>query len=239
MWHNNRVRVAVCAVAGSVLLVSSWPAALHWLARAPNAAWADEADALGLQVAAALGAQASEQPEIISSGIAVAPRYLNPLRAVSDLVLERIDQGCDFAGSGPVYALGDGVITNAMADSPGWDGGWITYQLTDGPAAGLEVYVAEDVTPAVQVGEIVTPWTVVGTMFNGSEGIETGWAQPGGVNAESQLAVAGGIDALGPFPTKVGANFDELLQSLGVPAAPNFTEPAFGLLPANYPTNWG
>jgi hypothetical protein len=229
----------VLASAGSALLVSTWPAAAHWAAHAPSAAWVNEADALGLQFAVALGQQVSQQPEIVSSGIAVAPTYLNPLRDVSGLIAERIDQGVDFAGSGPVYAVGDGIVTNAIADQPGWDGGWITYRLTDGPAAGLMVYVAEDVTPTVQVGQEVSPSTVVGDMFDGSEGIETGWAQPTGANAESQLPVAGAIDGFGPFPTEVGLNFEELLQSLGVPAASNRTQPAYGLLPANYPTSWG
>jgi hypothetical protein len=80
---------------------------------------------------------------------------------------------------------------------------------------------------------------VVGNMFDGSDGIETGWAQPTGVTAESQAAVAGGIGAFGPFPTKVGFDFDELLQSLGVPPAPNADDPASGLLPSNYPANGG
>jgi hypothetical protein len=161
--------------------------------------------------------------------------YLNPLRGVSGLVTERIDQGVDFFGSGPVYALGDAVITNATQNS-GWPGGgWITYQLTDGPDAGLMVYVAEDVTPAVQVGQHVSPSTVIASMFAGSSGIETGWATPDGVLAESELPEAGAIGANGPFPTRVGVSFDGLLQSLGVPAAPNSTQPAFGLLPASYP----
>ena len=238
-WFKDKpALIAAVVVAGVLALVSAWPAAAHWMAGAANTAWSDEADALGLQVAAKLGAQASQQPEIISSGIAVTPHYLNPLRDVSGLVLERIDQGCDFAGSGPVYALGDGIVTSSIADDAGWSGGWITYQLTDGPAQGLEVYVAEDVTPTVQVGQAVTAYTVVGNMFNGGEGIETGWAQPGGVNAESQLAVAGSIGGLGPFPTAVGTNFDQLLQSLGVPPAPNYGQGPFGILPPNYPTAW-
>ena len=223
-------------VVGSTLVVIACPATAHWLARAPNLAWVAQADALGLQVAAPLGA--AQQPEIVSSGI--APGYLNPLRDIPNLVLERIDQGVDFAGSGPVYALGDGVVTGATGDSGGWPGGgWITYQLSDGRDAGLMVYVAEDITPAVQVGEHVTSSTVVGNMFDGSDGIETGWAQPTGVTAESQAAAAGGIGAFGPFPTKVGFNFDQLLQSLGVPPAPNAGDPASGLLPSNYPANGG
>jgi murein DD-endopeptidase MepM/ murein hydrolase activator NlpD len=167
------------------------------------------------------------------------PAYRNPLRDISGLIPERIDMGADFGGSGPVYPLGDAVITNATADSAGWPGGgWITYQLTGGPAAGLMVFVAEDVTPAVQVGQHVSSSTVIASMFAGGDGIETGWAQPDGFSAESQLAVAGGISGYGPFPTLIGLNFEELLQSLGVPAGNNRSAPAYGILPANYPASW-
>lgn len=236
--RNKAARVAAAAVAGSALLVFTWPAATHWMARAPSQAWADQADALGLQMAGSLGAQARQQPEIVSVGIAVVPGYRNPLRGVSGLVPERIDEGVDFGGSGPVYALGDAVITNATGNSVGWPGGgWITYQLTDGPDAGLMVYVAEDVTPTVQVGQHVLASTAIANMFVGGDGIEIGWAQPGGLSAESQLPEAGGISGTGPFPTMIGVNFEELLQSLGAPAAPNRTQPAYGLLPASYPAD--
>ena len=162
--------------------------------------------------------------------------YQNPLRAVSDLVLERVDMGVDFGGAGPVYALGDGVITNATGDSTGWPGGgWITYQLTDGPDAGLVVYVAEDVKPTVEVGQKVTSSTVIANMFNGGDGIETGWATSDSSTAESQMAAAGGIGGNGPFPTIVGLSFEAVLESVGVPAAPNANEPGNGLLPAGYP----
>jgi hypothetical protein len=168
-----------------------------------------------------------------------APVYLNPLRGISGLLPERIDMGVDFGGSGPVHAIGDGVITNATGNSSGWPGGgWITYRLTDGPGAGLMVYVAEDVTPDVQVGQAVTSSTVIATMFNGSAGIETGWAMPDGASAESQLPEAGGISGGGPFPTEIGLNFEDLLVTLGVPASPNRGDSPNGTLPPNYPTNW-
>jgi hypothetical protein len=224
-------------VAGGALLVAAWPTVHHWLSRAPSPAWVGQADALSLQFAGPLRAQASRQQlEVVSVGVAVAPVYLNPLRNVSDLSPERIDQGVDFSGSGPVYALGNAVILNG-APNWGWPGGgFITYQLTDGPDAGLVVYVAEDVTSTVVAGEHVSPSTVIGEMFQGGDGIETGWAQSGSnAESESQAPEAGGIGGGGPFPTKIGASFDELLQSLGVPAAPNFGEFAYGLLPAGYP----
>jgi hypothetical protein len=170
---------------------------------------------------------------------AAQPGYRDPFRDISGLIPERIDMGVDFSGSGPVYALGDAVITSATANSAGWPGGgWITYRLTDGPDAGLMVFVAEDVTPSVQAGQHVLSATVIATMFDGGDGIETGWARPDGFSAESQLPVAGGISGGGPFPTMIGLNFEELLQSLGTPAANNRTDPAYGVLPANYPTSW-
>jgi hypothetical protein len=203
------------------------------------------------QRAAVQGTGVGQQPQIISIAVAsppihppgpslagAVPGYLDPLRAVAGLVPERIDEGVDFSGTGPVYALGDGIVTSAGANW-GWPGGgWITYRLTDGPDAGLVVYLAEDVTPTVLKGQRVSPMTEIGNMFNGGDGIETGWAEPNGASAESELMAAGGIGGYGPFPTRIGANFDELLQMLGVPAAPNAGDIAYGLLPAGYPTSW-
>jgi hypothetical protein len=152
----------------------------------------------------------------------LASVYRDPLRAVSHLVAERVDQGVDFGGAGPVYALGDGVITSAMTGKAGWPGGgWITYRLTDGPNTGFTVYVAEDVTPTVQVGQTVTSSTVIANMFHGGNGIETGWANSDGSAAESQASEAGASNGNGPSPTIVGLNFEAVLEGLGVPAAPN------------------
>ena len=235
-WRSKSAWVAVIAVAGSALLFSAWPTANHWIAREPDLAWVAQADLLGLRLAGTLGARDSQQPEVISVGVAVGPGYQNPLRDVSGLVPERVDMGVDFGGSGQVYALGDAVITNATGTSGGWPGGgWITYKLTDGPDAGLTVYLAEDVSPVVQVGQHVSSATVIANMFAGSDGIETGWAQQSGLSAESQLAEAGGVGGNGPFPTRIGLSFEELLQSVGVPAAPNRDQYPYGLLPANYP----
>jgi murein DD-endopeptidase MepM/ murein hydrolase activator NlpD len=256
--QNKPARAVAAAVAGSALAVSAWPAATHWLAPAvrPASAGVNQADALGTPAAGAgplpeavVGALARSQPKTVSVGLTAAkpgrhrkpapsapPGYLNPLRSVHGLVPERIDEGVDFTGSGPVYALGDAVVTAANAADYGWPGGgWITYRLTNGPAAGLTVYLAEDVKPAVRPGQHVTPGTVIGTMYNGYDGIEIGWAQPTGDTPESQLPAAGGIGGYGPFPTKVGLNFDELLQALGVPAAPNSSQAASGILPPGYP----
>ena len=177
----------------------------------------------------------SQSPHTHQQAVAL-PFYQNPLRSITGLIPERIDMGADFGGTGPIYALGNAVITNATGSNAGWPGGgWITYQLTSGPEAGLMVFVAEDVTPTVQVGQHVTSSTVIATMFAGGDGIETGWAQPSGFSAESQLPEAGGISGNGPFPTSIGLNFEELLQSLGVPAGNNRDQAVYGILPPDYP----
>ena len=167
------------------------------------------------------------------------PVYQNPVRDIKGLIPERVDQGVDFGGTGPIYAIGKAVVTQATATNYGWPGGgWITYKLTSGPAAGLMVFVAEDVRPAVSAGDQVTSRTVIANMYNGGAGIETGWAMPNGFTAESQLAEAGGISGAGPFPTAVGMNFEELLQELGVPAANNRNDRPSGIVPSRYPMKW-
>jgi len=184
--------------------------------------------------AAAVSKPAAATPKLANSV------YLNPLRSITGLLAERIDMGADYGGSGPIYALGRAVITGATASSPGWPGGgWITYQLTNGPAKGLVVYVAEDVTPTVRTGQHVTSATEIAKMYNGSAGIETGWATSDSSTAESQMPAAGGISGQGPFPTAVGMNFENLLVTLGVPRSPfNGSASTFGVVPSNYPTNW-
>ncbi|HEY6275392.1 MAG TPA: M23 family metallopeptidase [Streptosporangiaceae bacterium] len=237
--RGKRAWIAAVAVWGAVVLVYGWVATAYGGAKVPSFAGAWLTNAAGGLVSWS-GALANPS-QVVSAAIATPPGggYVNPLRGVSGLVAQRIDDGVDFAGVGPVYAVGDGIVTNATATNYGWPGGgWITYRLTGGPGEGLVVYVAEDVTPAVVVGQRVSPSTVIGTMWNGGDGIETGWAQSTGLSSESELPEAGGIGGLGPFPTRVGVNFDELLQSLGVPAAPNRYQTAYGLLPAGYPASW-
>jgi murein DD-endopeptidase MepM/ murein hydrolase activator NlpD len=157
--------------------------------------------------------------------------YANPLRGVSGLSPERIDMGVDYSGYGPIYAIGDGVVVNTV--NGGWPGGtFIVYQLTNGPGAGLFVYAAEDINPEVSVGQSVTPNTVLGQIYEGPDGIETGWAD-GSALGDTMAAVAGQFD--GDNSTAFGYNFSQLLSSLGAPGGILENDPATGSLPAGWP----
>ncbi len=166
----------------------------------------------------------------------VAPSaYQNPLRSVSYLNPERIDQGVDYSGQGPVYALGDGTIENLT--NSGWDFGgydaFITELLSDGPAKGDYVYVAEGCVPvgSLTIGEKVNSNTVICHMINPSgSGIETGWAAPPGDGAAIGHPQFNGTD-----PTAYGVNYSQLLQKLGAPAG-IMDGPVQGSLPPSWPT---
>ncbi len=189
------------------------------------------------QQAAAQTTGSSDPPPVQSTGSSnpsppVAPSgYANPLRAISGLSSERIDQGVDYNGSGPIYALGDGVVLDIY--NSGWPNGvYISYRLTNGPAAGDVVYVAESVNPTVTPGQSVTPNTVIGTLYNGSSGIETGWANPGG-NGTTMAAIYGQF--YGANSTAFGYNFSQLLSSLGGPGGVLQNNPPTGSVPSNWP----
>jgi murein DD-endopeptidase MepM/ murein hydrolase activator NlpD len=156
--------------------------------------------------------------------------YANPLRDVAALSAERIDQGVDYSGFGPIYAIGNGVVLSTVGN--GWPGGtFIAYRLTDGPASGLVVFVAEDIQPSVQIGATVTSGTVLGHVYAGPDGIETGWAD-GSALPNTMARTYGQFD--GSNSSAFGYNFSELLQRLGAPAGiPN--SPPNGNLPPWWP----
>ena len=156
--------------------------------------------------------------------------YANPFRDSGAMTSSRIDQGVDYIGFGPVHPIGDGTVLTTVGD--GWPGGtFIAYQLLDGPARGLDVYVAEDIAPAVQPGQRVTTSTVLGQAYVGPDGIETGWAD--GARLPNTMARDfGQFD--GNNSTAFGNNFSQLMQLLGGPGG-NLVSPPAGALPPGWP----
>lgn len=157
--------------------------------------------------------------------------YRNPLRALTSLVPQEVDEGVDYCASGPIYALGTGVVANVY-DAQWPSGVFISYRLTAGPATGHFVYVAENVTPSVHVGELVNATTVMGIVHDAKTCLETGWADP----PSSPEHAAAHLEYNGKNSTAYGLNFDSLLQALGArPGLPQPDGPP-GPLPESWPT---
>jgi len=200
-------------------------------AMAAKAAQAQAAQAAQAQAAQAQAAQTQESHPVTVTFNPSPGSYADPLRGISALTPERIDQGVDYSGYGPIYAIGDGVVLSTV--NSGWPGGtFITYRLSDGPASGLVVYAAEDIDPLVAVGQSVSSSTVLGTMFEGPVGIETGWADPSG-DGNTMAADAGQFS--GDNSTAFGANFSQFLASLGAPPGIAQNDPPTGNLPPGWP----
>lgn len=157
--------------------------------------------------------------------------YQNPFRKVRNLTPERVDMGVDYGGTGPVYAVGNGVITSIH--NSGWPGGgFIAEHLTAGPDKGKYVFVAEDITPTVRVGQHVHSYTKIGNMIGG---IETGWAAAPGTG-ETMAASAGQASTSGDpgeHPTAYGVNFNQFLKGLGAPGG-IVTPPIVGTVPDSF-----
>jgi len=235
---------ANAAIASDEAQLTSVRGNLRALIAAANERSREEQEAAERRLAAQQAAQvelpsptaSSSAPPTTSAGppVSITPTsgsYGDPLRGISALSPERIDQGVDYSGFGPIYAIGDGVVLNTVGD--GWPGGtFIAYRLTDGPANGLVVYVAEDVEANVQVGATVSSGTVIGQMFEGPDGIETGWAD-GSALPDTMARTYGQFD--GSDSSAFGYNFSQLLEWLGAPGGILNGSPS-GSLPSGWPS---
>jgi hypothetical protein len=160
--------------------------------------------------ASSIAVDASTGGYWISEDYSPAEGYLNPLRGLSSLVPQEIDQGVDYCGFGPIYPIGYATILNVYAS--GWpDDVFIAYKLTSGPAQGYIIYVAENVTPYVTVGQNVTPSTVLGYLHDAGNCLETGWADP----SDPHGFAAAHSEYNGSNSTAYGINFSRALEDLG------------------------
>lgn len=163
--------------------------------------------------------------------------YTNPLRAVGGIQRLRIDQGVDYAGSGPILALGNGTVTKATNHDPDWvGGGVVVYRLSQGPFAGKYVYVAENITVSVKAGQTVRAGEKIATLHDAYPNLEIGWAAGRGdktlAHIDRHRCPCGDP---GGWSTIEGRNFDHLLVVLGAPSGylqPNLPKQS---MPAGWP----
>jgi murein DD-endopeptidase MepM/ murein hydrolase activator NlpD len=176
-----------------------------------------------------------ELHELHVAGLGSSGDYVNPFARVKGLTPERIDMGVDYGGAGPVLALGSGTVFNT--DGPGWPGGaFIGITLDSGPYAGLSYFLAENVKPAVHVGDHVAAGQPIAVMYRGSAGIETGWAAGRG---DQPLAAALGQQFKhgdpGSWTSAAGLSFDRVLVAAGAPSGIPQGTKVHGRMPAPYP----
>ncbi len=173
-------------------------------------------------------------------------QYINPLRRIAGLSPERIDMGVDYAGAGPLLAIGAARVTMATdTDKPPlcsgitcWPGGGVVvYQLLDGPFAGRYVYVAENITVTVRRGQVVQAGQRIAILHDASPNMETGWASG---RLGQTLAIAQGHQCYcgdpGGWSSIEGRNFNQLLVRLGAPSGLLQPNPPNQAMPSGWPS---
>lgn len=143
--------------------------------------------------------------------------YVNPL-AHANVTGERIDQGVDYAGTGYLVAIADGIVTESVPDGSGWEGeGYLEYKITQpGELEGASVYGAEGITPVVHAGERVSAGARIADLRDPMpHGIELGFAA--GTGQQSYYRYHDGNYVEGTA-TRPGIAFDNLVRRLGGPA---------------------
>jgi ribosomal protein L27 len=130
--------------------------------------------------------------------------------------------GVDYTGKGPLYALGDGTITQNDTASP-WPGKtFIQLKLTSGPYKGRTIYYAENIQSQVRQGQTVKAGQLIGYARGTYPYTEIGWGTGSG---ETTSAAASGQAAAGQragdpgrYSTGYGMSMNALLHKLGAPA---------------------
>ncbi len=104
----------------------------------------------------------------------------------------RTDMGVDYSGKGVIPVLADAKIISVKAPhshsgwpgAPGADhndnGAYITYQILSGPHKGKTVFVAENITPTVKVGQVLKAGQVLALAHGTGALTEQGWAGANG-----------------------------------------------------------
>jgi peptidoglycan hydrolase CwlO-like protein len=141
--------------------------------------------------------------------------YIDPLQFVNRW--ERTDQGVDatMPVGAPILAPAQVKI---LAIEPNWYAGQplVYWELLAGPDAGMEQYVAEEITDIAPAGSILQQGQVIARYAASGTGIEYGWSTPDGVT----LAVATTGYEEGEV-TPAGVNMRNWLNGLGANAGPS------------------
>jgi peptidoglycan hydrolase CwlO-like protein len=141
--------------------------------------------------------------------------YIDPLQFVNRW--ERTDQGVDatMPVGAPILAPSQVKI---LAIEPNWYAGQplVYWELLAGPDAGMEQYVAEQITDIAPPGAILQQGQAIARYAASGTGIEYGWSTPDGVTLA--LATTGYEEG---EVTPAGVNMRNWLNGLGANAGPS------------------
>ena len=144
--------------------------------------------------------------------------YVNPLPASARIGRTDMGVDVDLNPGDPIVAPGTSRVLGIM---PNWYAGqpYVALQLLDGPMKGHNYYVAEQITPAVRVGQVVQQGQPIAHYAASGTAIEIGWA---GANWEQTLAQAeGNTGDASHNDAPAGISFRHFLDTLGHGRAPS------------------
>lgn len=135
------------------------------------------------------------------------------------ITVERLDMGADFVLGPPgsnIVAIGNGTLLGTS--EPGWPGpgGFMWYQLTDGPNQGAIIYYAEGIAPIGGIGPKLTMGQPIATVADQSSGVEFGYCDAGGNTLGAHEWTSQSVPDPQRAPTDQGLRFARFLQHLGV-----------------------
>lgn len=164
----------------------------------------------------------------------------NPFRDLKNSTSLRWDGGIDYGGAGgegPIYAVCPAEITLVQTTGSGWPGlgtdsagAYVAYKVTSGKAKDLFVYISEDCTPNVKVGDKVDTNKDICTYKDQGTHLEIGWSE-GGNNQYVKWSDYPG--AANSYASNSGQDIGKFLETLGV--APGKLDTAGGGTLSNTP----
>lgn len=138
--------------------------------------------------------------------------YVSPF--ATTYTVGRTDMGVDIClpARAAINAIGNGTV---LGISPNWylTQPYLWYRLTSGPYAGQVIYVAEQITPVVTVGQTVTAGQPIATFAASGTCIEMGWGDPAGTGWTLAQVTTGYKEGQA---TQAGVSFAKFLMSLGL-----------------------
>ena len=163
------------------------------------------------------GSSSAAGAPAVAGGGSVAPNaagFANPFAKAKSFTPERTDQGVDasMAPGSPILAPAASTLVHIMPD---WYQGQplMVLRIDAGQMKGKLYYLAEQISPSLQIGQSVGAGQEIATYASSGTGIEMGWA----ANASGQTLAQATTGYTEGAATPAGQEFRSFLRSIGAP----------------------